>query len=386
MKPKIDPEDELICLGHGEDLAAQMGAMAPPVVQTSLFAFPSHGELMDGLRTESRNHVYSRGQNPTVESVEEKIAALERGERAKLFASGMSAISSVLYGLLKSGDHVLFVNQTYGPTMQLAEYMRRFGVEHDLLLDVDIDSVRQAIRPETRMIWLESPGTMTFLTLDIAAITALAKEREILTVHDNSWATPLFQKPLTLGVDIVVHSATKYIGGHSDVVAGAVVANEELLETVFYNAFLLNGGALGPWDAWLLNRGLRTMPVRIRQHHADGLAVARYLAEHPRVRHVHHPGLDDEDDNSTLSGYSGLFSFELDSDNYEDVKRVVNGLTRFRIGVSWGGVESLVIAPNRGDNAEALRAKRVAPGLIRLSVGLEGAQILIADLRSALDI
>lgn len=384
-EPRIDPEDELVCLGHDEDLAAQGGALAPPIVQTSLFAQASLADLMTGFGAEHRHHVYTRGQNPTVEAVEHKLARLEGGAACKCFGSGMAAVSAVLMGLLASGDHVLFVNNTYGPTIQLAAHLRRFGVAFDVVLDLEPEAVAAALRPETKLLWVESPGTMTFRVADLRALAALARERGITSVIDNSWATPLYQKPLALGIDLAVHSATKYVGGHSDVVAGAVVGGEELMERIFYGAFLLNGGILGPFDAWLLNRGLRTLPVRMRQHHRDALEVARFLGQHARVRQVFHPGLrEDALVREQLRGYSGLFSFELDTESFEDVERFVDSLERFRIGVSWGGVESLVITPNNGRNAASLRGRRIPPGTVRLSIGLEGAGVLIADLERAL--
>ena len=384
-EPRIDPEDELVCLGHDEDLAAQGGALAPPIVQTSLFAQASLADLMTGFGAEHRHHVYTRGQNPTVEAVEHKLARLEGGAACKCFGSGMAAVSAVLMGLLASGDHVLFVNNTYGPTIQLAAHLRRFGVAFDVVLDLEPEAVAAALRPETKLLWVESPGTMTFRVADLRALAALARERGITSVIDNSWATPLYQKPLALGIDLAVHSATKYVGGHSDVVAGAVVGGEELMERIFYGAFLLNGGILGPFDAWLLNRGLRTLPVRMRQHHRDALEVARFLGQHARVRQVFHPGLrEDALVREQLRGYSGLFSFELDTESFEDVERFVDRLELFRIGVSWGGVESLVITPNNGRNAASLRGRRIPPGTVRLSIGLEGAGVLIADLERAL--
>ncbi len=384
-QPVIDRDDELICLGHGEDVAAQGGALAPPIVQTSLFGHQSLAELMAGLAHEDSQSVYSRGTNPTVRAVEEKIARLERGEACRCLASGMAAVSAVMMSELKSGDHLLFVNQTYGPTLQLARRLERFGVSHDLLLAIDRRSIEEGLRPETRLIWLESPGTMLCRTLELAPIVELARARGITTAFDNSWASPLFQKPLTHGVDLVVHSATKYIGGHSDVIAGAVIGSSERMRRLFYDALLLNGGVMAPHDAWLLNRGLRTLPVRMRKHHRDGLAVARYLADHPRVRQVFHPAWAESEPSGQLSGYSGLFAFELDSDSFTDIARVVDALEYFRIGVSWGGVESIVISPNRGDNVESLAAQGMPAGLIRLSVGLEGADVLIEDLARALE-
>ena len=385
--PTIDPADELVCLGHGEDLPAQGGSVMPPIVQTSLFTKQTLDELIDGLGAEHRNHLYSRGQNPTVEAVEKKLATLERGEACKCTASGMAAVSATLMGLLEAGDHVLFVNNVYGPTLKLAQRLTRFGVAHDVVLNVDAAAVEAAVTPATRMIWVESPGTMLFRVMDLRAVADLARSRGITTVIDNSWSTPLFQKPLALGIDVAIHSATKYIGGHSDVVAGAVVTDAERLERVFYDGYQLLGGALGPFDAWLLNRGLRTLPVRMRQHHLDGLAVARYLAGHPRVRQVFHPGLDEGTRplvEAQLTGFSGLFSVELDTDRYEDVRTFVDGLDRFRIGVSWGGVESLVVTPNRRTNAAELAAQGIPPGTVRFSVGLEGAAVLQRDLEQGL--
>jgi cystathionine beta-lyase/cystathionine gamma-synthase len=384
---RIDPVDVAACVSDPiPDSPTDATPASAPIVQTSLFTFPTFQALLDGLGAEHRHHVYSRGQNPTVEAVEAKLTTLERGEACKCFASGMAAISAVLLGLLRSGDHVLFVNQVYGPALQLASHLRRFGIEHDVLLDVSPDAVSKAMRPGTRLLWLESPGTMLFRVLDIGAIAELARERGALTCVDNSWATPLCQKPLTLGADIVVHSGTKYLGGHSDLLAGAVISSAERMEEIFYRAFMLNGGILAPFDAWLLLRGLRTLPVRLQQHEADGLRVAEFLADHPAVRRVFHPEFSEQSELVTrqLRGYSGLLSFELVRDDIESISQVIDTLRHFRIGVSWGGVESLVLSPNRGTNAAQLEAQGIPPGLIRLSVGLEGADLLIDDLRAAL--
>src|SRR5690606_2074692 len=206
---------------------------------------------------------------------------------------------------------------------------------------------------------------------DLPVIVDIARSRGILTCIDNTWATPLLQKPIELGVDMVVHTCSKYIGGHSDVMAGALISTRERMEEIFYRAFLLNGGILGPVDAWLLLRGLRTLPVRMRRHGEDGLRVASFLREHPAVRHVYHPAFDAPDLAARqLRGYAGLISFALVHDDFDSVGRVIDALRHFRIGVSWGGVESLVISPNRGDNGAGLDAQRIPRGLIRLSIGL----------------
>jgi cystathionine beta-lyase/cystathionine gamma-synthase len=385
---RLDPHDVQLCVSDdGPPDATGVRPTTTPIVQTSLFGFPSLQDLVDGLGAEHRTRVYSRGNNPTVEALEAKLAALERGEASKAFASGMAAISGVLLGLLEAGDHVVFVNHVYGPTLQLARHLRRFGVEHDVVLDPDPAAVAGALRPETRLLWVESPGTMLFRVADLDALARLAHERGMLACIDNTWATPLLQKPLTLGFDVVVHTATKYLGGHSDLVAGAVVSSAERVQQIFYRSFLLNGGVLPPFDAWLLLRGMRTLPARLRQHEADALVVARALAEHPAVRRVHHPALGPERDlaERQMAGYTGVFSFELVRDDFESVRRVVDGLRIPRIGVSWGGVESLVISPQRPGNESRLEAKGIPLGLIRLSVGLEGADVLVEDLTRALD-
>ena len=380
----FDPRDVEICVAAAApDLEPGGTPVVAPIVQTSLFAFPTFDDLLTGLDAEHRHTVYSRGQNPTVAALERRLAALERGEACKCFASGMAAISAVFFGLLQAGDHLLFVNQVYGPTLELAGELERFGITHDQVLDPEIDSVQEALRPETRLIWLESPGTMLFKTLDVEALAALAQARGILTGIDNTWATPLFQKPLTLGVDLSLHALSKYLGGHSDVIGGAIVGSQALLEKLFYRSFLLLGGVLTPFDAWLVLRGLRTLPTRLRQHEASALAVARFLDRHAAVRRVYHPALTASLP-ASLGGTSGLFSFALENGDFAAVRRVIDRLQHFRIGVSWGGVESLVIAPDRGDNAARLRDQGIPAGLIRLSVGLEAVERLTEDLDQAL--
>jgi cystathionine beta-lyase/cystathionine gamma-synthase len=379
----IAPEDVRICLE--DHPAREPGAepMATPIVQTSLFAYPDFDTFVAAHSEESRNYVYTRGQNPTVEVLEKKLAALERGEACKAFGSGIAAVSAVIMGLLKSGDHILFVNHTYGPTLKLATTLERFGIEHTQLLDIEPDDVRSALLPNTKIVWIENPGTMMFRTLDLAAVADVARQHGAITCIDNSWASPLFQKPITHGVDIVVHSATKYIGGHSDVVAGALVTNAKLMDQIYQRAFMLHGGILHPFDAWLLLRGMRTMPIRMEQHQADGIRVAECLRERPEVAAVHHPAFCDR--SKSLTGYSGLFSFELKNGGLDQVRAFINGLKRFRIGISWGGVESLVISVTRANNLAYLDSQRFPLGLIRLSIGHEGADALIADINSAFE-
>ncbi|MGH7539595.1 MAG: trans-sulfuration enzyme family protein [Gemmatimonadota bacterium] len=318
--------------------------------------------------------------------MERKLAALERGEACKCFGSGMAAISAVLLAFLHAGDHVLFVNHTYGPTLQLAESLRRLGIQYDRLLDLDAAAVEAALRPETRLVRLESPGTMLFRVLDLEAVAGLARERGIPTCIDNSWATPLCQKPLAMGIDLVVHTCTKYLGGHSDLVAGAVMGSEERIAEIFERTYLLLGGILGPFEAWLLLRGAAHPPCPAPPARGGRAPGGGVPARHRAVRRVFPPAFAEERAlvERQLSGYSGLLSFELAGGDFEDVRRVIDALRVPRIGVSWGGVESLVLSPNRGTNGPWLDAQGIPRGLIRLSVGLEGAEVLIEDLGQAL--
>lgn len=381
----IDESDVLICLGTNDDLPEAHGAVLPPIAQASLFRKDTMAELLESLKQEDREFVYTRGTNPTVQVLESRLAALERGESCKCFASGIAAISAVLTGLLKSGDHILFINNIYGPTIQLAEMLENFGIEHSVIVGDECREFEEHLRPNTRLIFFESPGTMLFRLVDIEQITRVAKERGIFTCIDNSVATPLFQKPITMGVDLVVHSCTKYIGGHSDVVGGALITNAELMKKIFFSSFMLLGGIQAPFNAWLLLRGLMTLPTRLAQHEKDGLGVARFLSGHKMVRRVNHPMLSENDAalfTKQMTGYSGLFSAELDVDNFEGLCEVVDKLKLFGKAVSWGGVESLVI-PSFGFDDES-KAIDLPKNLVRFSIGLEGAQRLIDDLDQAL--
>jgi cystathionine beta-lyase/cystathionine gamma-synthase len=383
----LDPSDVALCVADDEPEGSHEPLpTSPPIVRTSLFSFPSFRALLEGFADDYATTVYTRGKNPTVQRVESKLAALERGEACCCYASGMAAVSAVMHSLLRSGDHVLFVNQVYGPTRALASHLGRFGVAHDVMLELSADAVQAALRPETRMVWVESPGTMLFRVLDVRAVADVAREHGAITCVDNSWATPLLQKPLELGADLVVHSATKYLGGHSDVVAGAVVTTGARMREIFHRGTSLIGGVLSPADAWLLLRGMRTLPARLRQQEEDGLRVAAFLKDHPAVRAVHHPALTGPRElvESQLRGFSGAFSFELRKGDVDAVARVIDRLRRFRIGVSWGGVESVVVSHEGRVDPTRLAALGIPRGLIRLSVGLEGADLLIDDLAQAL--
>ncbi|MDF2705581.1 MAG: hypothetical protein K0R62_1233 [Nonomuraea muscovyensis] len=364
-----------------------LGAVNPPVFENSLFAFATAEELGEAIRNEDERYVYWRGTNPTVDLAQRKLAALERGERAKCFGSGMGAISATISSLVSAGDHVLVLGAVYGPTTQFLRYLEKYGVTH-----THVDSLQacdSAIRESTRLLYFESPSYMRYEVFDIPAVAAWAARHGLVTVMDNTWSTPIFQKPLTMGVDLVVHSLSKYVGGHSDLVGGVVVGPSRLIRPLALTEYQLYGAAMSPHDAAKVIKGLRTLPVRMAAHQERGLAVAEFLADHPAVRRVNHPGLASHPGHAValqqMSGFSSLFSVELDTESRQDVAAFLDLLRHFRIGVSWGGFESLVNAPAL-TTKESVRATMGIPvGLVRLSVGLEAAETLIKDLGLALE-
>lgn len=387
MENKMD-KDKYICTHLGDDYEKFNGAVVPPIYENSLFIFEKYEDLIKGIENERDYYVYTRGTNPTVEILEKKLAALERGEACKVFSSGMAAISSALISNLKQGDHILFVNVVYGPALEYAKFLNRFGITYSISLDTDMESINSKIRENTKVIYVESPGTMIFKLVDLRKLSHLAKSNEIITMIDNTWSTPLYQKPLELGIDISIHSCTKYIGGHSDVIAGAVISTTKIIDKIFHSAYLLHGGAIGPFEAWLLIRGLRTLPLRLKQQYDSALKIAEFLQNHPKVEKVNYPGLVSSEDHKLskeqMSGYTGLLSFQLKSNKFEDLLNVINSCKIFRIGVSWGGYESLILSEYRGNNLEHLKETNVSTSLIRLSIGFEPIELLINDISNAL--
>lgn len=382
-------KDIQICTHFAENKENYYGAAVPPIYENSLHVYKNFQDFVAADKDEQNNYMYWRGTNPTVEIAERKLAALERGEACKCFASGMAAISAALLTFLKSGDHVLFVSNIYGPTLDLLSYLHKFNVDHSVVYSTDMANIEEAVQSNTKVIYVESPTTMTFHMVDLKALSKFARQGNIRTIIDNTWATPLYQKPLTLGIDVVVHSVTKYLGGHSDIVGGAIITNQTLMEQIFYKEFLLLGGVMPPYEAWLLIRGLRTLPVRMKSHQENALKVAHFLQDHPAVRKVNYPALDThphyELGKRQLTGYSGLLSFELHQDTFENVSNVINALQIFQIGFSFGSFESLVLSPNHGNNIDKLNAQEINPGLIRISVGLESVDALIQDLKNGLE-
>ncbi|OLS38480.1 methionine gamma-lyase [Bacillus sp. MRMR6] len=365
------------------------GAVVPPIFQNTLFTYETFERLAEAVKDEQTHYVYSRGANPTVGVVEKKMAALERGEEGKCFSSGMAAISAAIINSVKSGDHVLCVSNLYYSTMELLKYFQKFNVSHSVIYSTKIEDISQAVQENTTVIFIENPTDMTYKLVDLEGISVLAKSRGIRTIIDNTWATPLFQKPITMGIDIVVHSASKYLAGHSDVLAGVLVTRKNIMRKIFEKEFLLIGASIPPAEASLLLRGLRTLPFRMMGHQENAIKVAEFLEQHPRVEKVNFPGLASHPDfelgRKQLSGYSGLMSFELKDAHFDQVKQVINKMEIFKIGVSWGSFESLVLSPNIGNNEEQLLQQHIHPGTIRLAVGLENADLLVRDLEKALE-
>jgi len=361
-------------------------AVVPPIAQTSLFTFSSYDEMNETYMGKKTRPTYTRGLNPTVRHFEDMIARLEGGEDAIGFASGMAAISSTVMTFVRPGDKLLCVRHVYPDAYRLFEILlKQYGV-HTVYVDGRDEAAVARELPGAALFYLESPTSWSMDALDVASLAALARKHGVVTAIDNSWASPVFQQPLSLGVDLVLHSASKYIGGHSDVVAGVVTGSKALVGKVRSTTYPYLGGKLSPFEAWLLIRGLRTLPARMKAHEAAALYVARKLAAHPLVENVLHPGLG----NSLppgLSGTSGLFSFTFAEG--VDIPKFADELNLFKLGVSWGGHESLVVPAtvvhNQAAGPNSAVDFGISPRVVRLHVGLEGAEALWADLGGAID-
>jgi cystathionine beta-lyase/cystathionine gamma-synthase len=359
------------------------GAVVVPIYQTSTFAQDALGK--------HRGYEYSRTGNPTRAALETCIAALEGGAHGLAFASGMAAEAAVMQ-LLKPGDHTVAVDDLYGGSYRLfRRVLEPMGLTFSFVDGSDLTAVQTSLTDRTRMIWLESPTNPLLKLVDIEAVSKLAHARQALLVVDNTFMSPYFQRPLSLGADIVVHSATKYLGGHSDVIGGTLVVNrDDLFERL---SFLQNavGGVPGPMDAWLVLRGLKTLAIRMREHDRNARLVAAFLSEHPKVARVFYPGLPKNPQRDLaqrqMSGFGGMISFEVKG-GLEPARHVVERTELFTLAESLGGVESLIELPaamtHASIPAETRRAHGVADGLVRISVGIEDVADLISDLDRAL--
>jgi len=384
-------------LSHfGENRAAYEGAVVPPIFQNSLFTYESWDAISEAFDDRVNSFIYSRGNNPTVKIAQEKIAKLAGGEKALLFASGMAAISAAVLHCIEKDGHVIAIKNMYGPANNLFyNYLKKkMNCSITFVSGKEVAEFEAAIQTNTKLIYLESPSSGVFSLQDITAVAALAKRKGIKTMIDNSWSTPYFQKPLLMGVDLEVHSCSKYIGGHSDVVAGVVIGSKELIEKIFRQEYEWIGGRIAPMDAWLITRSLRTLPIRMRAHEANAMAVATFLEKHPKIEKVNYPGLESFEQyalgQQQMNGYTGLLSFRLKTTHLAQVKAFFNGLRVFKIGVSWGGHESLIYALAISYIKEMTPKQFAATGLaygdMRISVGLEHVDDLVGDLEQALDL
>ncbi|MFO7941603.1 MAG: PLP-dependent aspartate aminotransferase family protein [Bacillota bacterium] len=377
----------------GEEERSEYGAHVLPIYQTSTFVFDDVDQGARRFRGEEPGYIYSRLANPTVRALEKKMADLENGEDALAFASGMGAISAALMQHLSAGDHVVSIRTIYGSTYTfMTGLLKRFGVEVSFADGSDLESIRKKIRPNTRLLYGETPANPVMSVLDLEGFASLGEEFGIPTIVDNTFMSPALQRPLEFGVDVVVHSATKYLGGHGDVVGGIVVGSSELIARMRDDTLRDIGAVLGPFDAWLLVRGLKTLPLRVARHSQNAAAVSDFLQSHSAVDVVHYPGLPSHPGHRTAAaqnpnGFGGMMSFEL-TGGIRAGRELLNSVRLCTLAVSLGAPDTLIQHPasmthSNLDERELLSAG-INPGLIRLSVGLEDASDIIADLESSM--
>lgn len=374
----------------GEDREDYFNAIAPPIIQTSNFAFKQIADLRERFKDEYGGYLYSRGLNPTVDILRKKLAALDGAEDCLVFNSGAAAIYSSVVPFVSQGDHIISVRKPYTWAQKLFDlWLPKFGVKTTYVDGRNIENIENAIQTNTKIIYLESPNSWDYALQDLKRISALAKSKNILTVIDNSYCTPIYQKPIELGIDISIQSATKYIGGHSDVVAGVLCGPKVLLKKIFDLDYLLVGNGIQPFNAWLLIRGLRTLPVRLEAISKTTRLVIEYLKSHPKIEKVLFP-LDPDFDqyhlaSEQMQGACGLFSVIVRTEKAEYIERFCEALKCFFIAVSWGGYESLVIPKVAGIELSSFDAHQTDHRMIRFYVGLESTDYLINDLEQALE-
>ncbi|AYL94546.1 trans-sulfuration enzyme family protein [Mucilaginibacter celer] len=374
----------------GEERDQYFNAVSPPIMQSSNFCFKDVAGLRTAMKDEFEGNLYSRGQNPTLNILRKKLAALDGAEDALLFSSGISAISIPILSLLKSGDHIIAVDNIYSWTIKLfQDLLPKFGITTTFIDGTVFENFEAAIQPQTRLIYLESPNTFCYDLQDIKRVTTLARSKNITTLIDNSYCSPLFQQPISLGVDLVAQSATKYIGGHSDVVAGVLTGNKAMLKYIFEHEFMNLGPALSPPAAWLLLRGLRTLPLRLQRSFESTKTVTQWLANHPKVQKVIWPFSPDFEQRELvrkqMQGCGGLFSITLKNSSFDKIETFCNSLKHILLAVSWGGHESLVVPAIASVNEDQYNEHDERHQLIRMYIGLEEPQYLIADLEQALN-
>lgn len=369
----------------GEDRENYFHAVAPPIIQTSNFAFPSVEEFRNAMDNELESHLYSRGNNPTVEILRKKMAALEGTEDSLIFSSGVAAITSAVMSVVKAGDHIICVDSPYSWTKHLlTEILPQYHIQTTFVDGRELKNFDDAIQQNTRLIFLESPNTFWFHLQDLEAVCSLAKCHNIITAIDNSYCTPLYQQAHALGVDLIIHTATKYLSGHSDVIAGVICANNSFIQKIFIHQFMCFGAVPSPHDAWLFLRGLRTFPLRLERSTATTLKVISYLEVHPKIEKIYYPFHPSHEQytlaQKQMKAACGLFAIQLKTTDIEKVELFCNSLKRFLLAVSWGGYESLVFPA-------CLKKNALYPiNYVRLYVGLEDEKELVEDIAQALNL
>jgi len=376
----------------GQSPDPMYGALSTPIYQTSTFVFKDVAQGAARFAGDEEGYIYTRLGNPTQAALEEKIAALEGGEAGLAFGSGIAAITAVLMALVSQGDNVVHSSALYGCTYAfLHELIARFGVTATGVDTADLEAVKKAIRPETKVVYIETPANPTMRISDIQAIVHIAHAHGAKVVVDNTFMSPYLQRPLELGADVVVHSATKYINGHGDVVAGLAVGSKELMDEIRMTTLKDIGGIISPFDSWLLLRGLKTLAVRMDRHNSNAMAIAQYLEQHPAVEKVYYPGLESFEQHELakkqMSGFGGIMAFELKG-GYDAGVRLMNGVQICHLAVSLGDVDTLIQHPASMTHSVVPEEQRaianITPGLVRLAVGLENVEDIIADLEQAL--
>ncbi|HBS93531.1 MAG TPA: methionine gamma-lyase [Firmicutes bacterium] len=376
----------------GQEPDPQYGALSTPIYQTSTFVFKNVAQGAARFAGEEEGYIYTRLGNPTITALEEKIACLEGGEDAAAFGSGMAAVSAAIMALVNQGDHVVHSSALYGCTFAfLHELISRFGVTATGVDTADLEAVKKAIRPNTKVVYIESPTNPTMRVTDIQAVAEIAHAHGAKVVVDNTFMTPYLQRPLEMGADVVLHSATKYINGHGDVIAGLVISDKDTMTKIKMTTLKDIGGIMSPFNAWLILRGLKTLPLRMDRHNSNAMAIAKYLEKHPAVAKVYYPGLESFDQHELakkqMSGFGGIMAFELKG-GFEAGVRLMNGVKICHLAVSLGDIDTLIQHPASMTHSVVPEAERLAanitPGLVRLAVGLEDVEDIIADLEQAL--
>ncbi len=373
----------------GEERENYLYSVAPPIFQTAMSCFPNVEAMRQSLAKESETPFYTRGNNATTDILRKKMAALEATEDALIFASGSAAIAAAVLSVVQTGDHIVCVQKPYSWTNKLLNlWLKRFGVSATMIDGTSPENYEKAILPNTKALFLETPNSFTFELQDIEEVVKIAQRHKLTTILDNSYATPLLQQPATMGIDMIVHSATKYLSGHSDTVGGVLCGTKAHLKKIFESELMTLGGIISPFNAWLILRGLRTLPIRMQRVAETTPKIVNFLASHPKVSRVYYPFHPSHPQyelaQKQMKAPAGQFSIELKAESIDAVERFCNSLKRFLLAASWGSYESLIFPACTLYTSENYATAPFHWSLVRFYVGLEESDALIADLEQAL--